>query len=124
MPTLPITEGAELPCNENVASAPTVSSSEVRHGAGCSRNGSRMLCDCQFTPSLAKLSIHLLETSDNWLTPWHGAAVDVGGRFVLMKQCQAEAMGADLIYVDGRPSHYMARAADVPGALIKSGGRR
>lgn len=32
-----------------------------------------------------KLGIKLLDTPDNWITPWHGAAVDVGGRFVLMK---------------------------------------
>lgn len=76
----------------------------------------------------AKLGIHLVETSDNWLTPWHGTAVDVGGRFMLMKQYEAEAMGADLVYVDGRPSHYMARASEPqstrPRALVRSGERR
>lgn len=56
----------------------------------------------------AKLGIRLVEASENWLTPWHGTAVDVGGRFVLMKRYQAEAMGATLVYVGGRPSHYMA----------------
>ncbi|HEX8758676.1 MAG TPA: isocyanide synthase family protein [Pseudonocardiaceae bacterium] len=56
-----------------------------------------------------KLGINLLETSDNWITPWHGTAVDVGGRFVLMKRYQAEASGAELIYLHGRPSHYVAR---------------
>jgi pyoverdine/dityrosine biosynthesis protein Dit1 len=56
-----------------------------------------------------KLGINLLDTSDNWITPWHGTAVDVGGRFVLMKRYQAEASGADLIYLHGRPSHYVAR---------------
>lgn len=76
----------------------------------------------------AKLGIKLVETSDNWLTPWHGTAVDVGGRFMLMKQYEAEAMGADLVYVDGRPSHYMARASEPqstrPRALVRSGERR
>jgi pyoverdine/dityrosine biosynthesis protein Dit1 len=57
----------------------------------------------------AKLGINLLETSDNWITPWHGTAVDVGGRFVLMKRYQAEALGADLVHLHGRPSHYVAR---------------
>ncbi|MGH3984519.1 MAG: L-tyrosine/L-tryptophan isonitrile synthase family protein [Pseudonocardiaceae bacterium] len=57
----------------------------------------------------AKLGINLLETSDNWITPWHGTAVDVGGRFVLMKRHEAETLGADLVYVDGRPSHFVAR---------------
>ncbi len=60
----------------------------------------------------AKLGINLVETPDNWLTPWHGTAVDVGGRFVLMKRHQAEAMGAELVHVDGRPSHYKAPAAN------------
>jgi pyoverdine/dityrosine biosynthesis protein Dit1 len=59
-----------------------------------------------------KLGIHLLETSDNWLTPWHGTAVKVGGRFVLMKRRQAEEMGAQLAYTEGRPSHYV-----IPGSL-------
>jgi pyoverdine/dityrosine biosynthesis protein Dit1 len=66
----------------------------------------------------AKLGIHLVETSDNWLTPWHSAAVDAGGRFVLMKRYQAEAMGAELIYVDGRPSHYMTRGSNT--RLVRS----
>jgi pyoverdine/dityrosine biosynthesis protein Dit1 len=56
-----------------------------------------------------KFGINLLEASDNWITPWHGVAVDVGGRFVLMKRYQAEALGADLVYLHGRPSHYVAR---------------
>lgn len=55
-----------------------------------------------------KLGINLLEAPDNWITPWHGTAVDVRGRFVLMKRYQAEALGADLVYLHGRPSHYVA----------------
>lgn len=64
----------------------------------------------------AKLGIHLLESPeslDNWITPWHGVAVDVGARFVLMKRHQAEAMGADIIHVDGRPSHFAVRQSHV-----------
>src|SRR5205085_11734661 len=57
----------------------------------------------------AKLGIHLLETADSWLTPWHGTAVKVGNRFILMKRYEAEATGARLIYVDGKPSHYVAK---------------
>jgi pyoverdine/dityrosine biosynthesis protein Dit1 len=55
-----------------------------------------------------KLGINLLEAADNWITPWHGTAVDVGGRFVLMKRYQPEALGADLVYLHGQPSHYVA----------------
>jgi pyoverdine/dityrosine biosynthesis protein Dit1 len=53
-----------------------------------------------------KLGIRLIEP-DNWLTPWHGVAVDVGGRFVLLKRSQAEALGARLMHRKGRPSHYV-----------------
>lgn len=61
----------------------------------------------------AKLGIRLLAASDNWITPWHGTAVEVGGRFVLMKRYQAEALGADLVYRHGKPSHYVARQPDL-----------
>ena len=66
----------------------------------------------------AKLGIHLVGTSDNWLTPWHGAAVNISDRFVLMKRYQAEAMGAKLVYVDGRPSHYIASGST--SCLVRS----
>jgi pyoverdine/dityrosine biosynthesis protein Dit1 len=58
--------------------------------------------------SFEKIGIHMLETADNWLTPWHGVAVDVGGRFVLMRRTQAEELRATLIRQDGLPSHYVA----------------
>ena len=57
----------------------------------------------------AKLGIRLVDTPDNWLTPWHGAAIDIGGKFILMKRHQAEAMGAELVCINGEPSHYVAR---------------
>ena len=53
-----------------------------------------------------KLGIRLIEP-DNWQTPWHGVAVDVGGRFLLFKRAQAETLGALLIHRQGRPSHYV-----------------
>jgi L-tyrosine isonitrile synthase len=53
-----------------------------------------------------KLGIRLIEP-DNWQTPWHGVAVDVGGQFVLLKRAQAEALGARLVSQMGRPSHYV-----------------
>lgn len=52
-----------------------------------------------------KLGIRLIEP-DNWLTPWHGVAIDVGGKFMLLKRSQAEKLGARLVHQDGRPSHY------------------
>jgi pyoverdine/dityrosine biosynthesis protein Dit1 len=54
-----------------------------------------------------KIGIYLIETRDNWLTPWHGVAVEVGGRFMLMKRHQAEGLGAALVHQDGRPSHFV-----------------
>ena len=53
-----------------------------------------------------KLGIRLIEP-DNWQTPWHGVAVEVGGRFMLLKRAQAEALGAQLVHLEGRPSHYI-----------------
>lgn len=53
-----------------------------------------------------KLGIRLIEP-DNWLTPWHGVAVEVGGRFMLLKRSHAEELGARLIYRSGIPSHYV-----------------
>lgn len=52
-----------------------------------------------------KLGIRLME-AESWMTPWHGVAVDVGGRFVLLKRAQAEELGAQLVYRQSRPSHY------------------
>jgi len=69
--------------------------------------------------SSAKLGIHLMaapDPADNWMTPWHGTAVKISDRFVLMKRWEAEAMGADLVYVNGRPSHYVA--GERPDRLI------
>jgi pyoverdine/dityrosine biosynthesis protein Dit1 len=42
----------------------------------------------------AKLGIHLIDTDDAWLTPWHGCAVLDGERFTLMRRADAEARGA------------------------------
>lgn len=65
-----------------------------------------------------KLGIRLIEP-DHWLTPWHGVAVDVGGRFILLKRAQAEELGGSLVHLDGRPSHYVLPADKNPvGALL------
>jgi pyoverdine/dityrosine biosynthesis protein Dit1 len=53
-----------------------------------------------------KLGIKLIEP-DNWMTPWHGVAVETEGQFILMKRSQAEELGARLIHLEGRPSHYV-----------------
>lgn len=56
-----------------------------------------------------KIGVGLMETDDNWLTPWHGVAVDVGGRFLLMQRHQAEGLDGELVHRDGRPSHFRLR---------------
>lgn len=55
-----------------------------------------------------KIGIHLMETNDEWLTAWHSVAVEVQGRFRLMKREHVEKSGAQLVFRDGRPSHYVA----------------
>lgn len=53
-----------------------------------------------------KLGIRLVG-NENWMTPWHGVAVETKDGFVLLKRSDAEALGAELIYSpNGRPSHY------------------
>jgi pyoverdine/dityrosine biosynthesis protein Dit1 len=61
-----------------------------------------------------KIGIHMLPTRDDWLTPWHGVATRVNGRFVLMKRSEAERMGGRLMKVDGAPSHYVIDDGSVP----------
>ncbi len=63
-----------------------------------------------------KLGIRLMEP-DNWMTPWHGVAVDVGGEFMLLKRTQAEQIGASLIHLNGRPSHYILNNENIPRNL-------
>ena len=60
-----------------------------------------------------KIGIHLVETLDNWLTPWHATAVKSGGRYVLMKRYHAERMNASLVWGGLRPSHFVAPAIDL-----------
>lgn len=56
-----------------------------------------------------KLGIRLIG-DENWMTPWHGVAVESKNGFVLLKRSKAEALGASLVYSpDGRPSHYQLR---------------
>ncbi|MXN76951.1 L-tyrosine/L-tryptophan isonitrile synthase family protein [Burkholderia sp. 4701] len=54
-----------------------------------------------------KIGIHMMETADGWLTPWHGVAALVNGSFRLLKRREAEAAGAELVFQNGRPSHYV-----------------
>lgn len=66
--------------------------------------------------SSKKLGIRLIEP-DHWQTPWHGVAVQLGSRFVLLKRSQAEAMGAQLVHRYGRPSHYVLADVQEPSSM-------
>ncbi|MFU1925574.1 L-tyrosine/L-tryptophan isonitrile synthase family protein, partial [Klebsiella pneumoniae] len=57
--------------------------------------------------------IHMMPTRDDWLTPWHGVAVNTEDRFVLMKRSEVLELGGELVQINGQPSHYRlpARAA-------------
>lgn len=54
-----------------------------------------------------KIGFHMLRTKDAWLTPWHGVVIDDGVSFTLVKRHQADAMGASMVWRNGRPSHYV-----------------
>ncbi|VEB33524.1 L-tyrosine/L-tryptophan isonitrile synthase family protein [Legionella cherrii] len=77
---------------------------------------------CEHFPEAVRLSIHpqscgskklgiRLIGNENWMTPWHGVAVESKKGYVLLKRSEAEALGAKLIYsADGRHSHYQLMA--------------
>jgi pyoverdine/dityrosine biosynthesis protein Dit1 len=54
-----------------------------------------------------KLGIGLVRCKNVWGTPWHGVVVEGGDGFWLMKRCEAEALDAELVTLNGRPSHYV-----------------
>ena len=54
-----------------------------------------------------KLGIYLMDTKNNWLTPWHGVAVFKDGKFELMKKYQVPMDSSELIIEDGYPSYYI-----------------
>ncbi len=58
-----------------------------------------------------KIGVHLMETTDEWLTPWHSVAIAIGGRFRLMKRSHINMLEAKLVFHDGRPSHYIANTS-------------
>ncbi len=60
-----------------------------------------------------KFGIQLIATVDNWLTPWHGVVAEVDGVRTLCKRHQIEAAGGQIVYSDGRPSHYVLNTYDL-----------
>lgn len=53
-----------------------------------------------------KLAYQLVENSQRWATPWHNVVVLQHGRVTLMKNKEAQRMPTQLIWQNGRPSHY------------------
>ncbi|AOJ05493.1 MULTISPECIES: L-tyrosine/L-tryptophan isonitrile synthase family protein [Burkholderia] len=62
-----------------------------------------------------KIGVHMMPTRDNWLTPWHGVAVDFGDQFVLMKRRDVELLGGRIVMRDERPSHYEIERSQIGG---------
>jgi pyoverdine/dityrosine biosynthesis protein Dit1 len=50
----------------------------------------------------------MIRTRDNWLTPWHGVAMDDGNSVTLIKRSTAEKLNASVVWRNGRPSHFVA----------------
>jgi len=65
-----------------------------------------------------KLGFHLLRTRDNWLTPWHGVAMEFSNGLVLVKRYQAEQAQARLVRRHNRPSHFVAPDLELAGASL------
>lgn len=59
-------------------------------------------------PHSEKFGLHLVGTSDSWLTPWHGVVLDDGVRRRLVKRWEAEELGATMVWRHNRPSHFVA----------------
>ncbi|MEV6978440.1 isocyanide synthase family protein [Kitasatospora sp. NPDC093806] len=62
-------------------------------------------------PHSKKIGVHMIRTRDNWLTPWHGVALDEGDGIRLVKREEAERLGATVVMRGGRPSHFIAPQA-------------
>ena len=58
-------------------------------------------------PHSEKIGILLSPAVDSWVTPWHGVAVLRDQDFLLMKRGQAEELGAQLVYEEGRAMHFV-----------------
>jgi len=53
-----------------------------------------------------KIGILLGPANDVWLTPWHGVALETERGFRLVPRHEAEALGAQIIYREGKPSYF------------------
>lgn len=69
-------------------------------------------------PHAEKIGLLLSPAVDSWVTPWHGVALLRDQDYLLMKRQQAEEMGAQLCYREGRPVHFTLSAR--PGAAASA----
>ena len=61
-------------------------------------------------PHAAKVGVLLFARPDDvWLTPWHAVALRFADGYRLVHRHRAEALGAQLVYVGGHPSHFDMR---------------
>lgn len=60
-----------------------------------------------------KLGVRLIGAED-WMTPWHGVALETVHGFVLVKRHEAEKLGARLVHdSNGRASHYSLKSKNI-----------
>jgi pyoverdine/dityrosine biosynthesis protein Dit1 len=65
-----------------------------------------------------KIGIHMMPTQDCWMTPWHGVAVKIGEKYVLMSRHAAQLCGAQLVMEDESPSHYILETPNMQNAMM------
>ena len=67
----------------------------------------------QFSVS-EKIGIRLVESHDNWLTPWHSVAIKLNEKVVLAKRSDIDEDKYALVFKNGYPSHFeLSRSASV-----------
>lgn len=54
-----------------------------------------------------KIGVRLVNSSDQWRTPWHSVLVSDGQKYWLAPRAQAEAHGATLVYAENRYPYYV-----------------
>ncbi|MGR2679617.1 L-tyrosine/L-tryptophan isonitrile synthase family protein [Chromobacterium haemolyticum] len=59
----------------------------------------------------SKIGVRLVDSVDAWLTPWHAAAIKHEHGVMLKKRSDIDENQSALVFVDGRPSHFIATAA-------------
>lgn len=61
-----------------------------------------------------KIGFQLLQTAENWFTPWHAVPLDDGSMVRLVRKSTAERLSATLVWRQQRPSHFVAPGRTTP----------